>query len=244
MDTHASNFFLIRDQKIPYTVRVSKRATRYHISISNKGLEVVLPFGIPLEKAESLLQKNSTWVLAHWEQISRHLRHADIPTLPKNTILYRGAPTPIRLKTDPSLKSRAVAEYRAGFLQVRVPGNVRWIPKNAVSTWLMNQARTLINQRVEYLSTLFQLNPKQITIRNQRTRWGSCSSSRTLSFNWRLVMVPADVMDYVIIHELTHMNEPNHSVRFWSLVATRCPAYKKHRLWLKHNAHLLQPVFD
>lgn len=244
MVTHASNTFLIRDHQIPYTVRVSKRATRYHISISNKGLEVVLPFGIPLEKAESLLQKNSTWVLTHWEQISRRLRHADFPALPKNIILYRGVPTLIRLKTDSSLKSRAVAEYRAGFLQVRVPGNVRRIPKNAVSIWMMNQARTVINQRVADLSSAFQLSPRHISIRNQRTRWGSCSSSRTLSFNWRLVMVPVDVMDYVIIHELTHMNEPNHSFRFWSLVAIRCPAYQKHRLWLKHNTHLLQPVFD
>ncbi len=244
MDTHTTNTILLLDHQIPYGVRISKRATRYHISISEKGVEVVLPLGIPIEKAESFLCKNSIWVLTHWEKISRRVRHADMPVLPANTILYRGYPTPLRLTADPSLRSRAVIEFRGNFVQIRVPSHVVRIPKNAVSSWLTSEARTLITQRVALLSAEFHLHPKQISIRNQRTRWGSCSTSRTLSFNWRLIMVPADVLDYVIIHELSHIDEPNHSVRFWLLVAARCPAYKKHRLWLKRNTHLLQPVFD
>jgi predicted metal-dependent hydrolase len=244
MDPHIANTILLRDYEIPYTVRVSKRATRYHISISEKGLEVVLPIGIPIEKTESLLHTNSAWVLTHWEKISRCIRHADLPALPRNTILYRGKPTRLRLTTDPTLKSRAIAEFRGKFVQIRVPTNVKRIPKNTISAWLTSEARILITQRVAQLSTIYRLHPKQISIRNQRTRWGSCSSSRNLSFNWRLVMVPAEVMDYVIIHELCHMDVPNHSTRFWTLVATRCPGFKKYRLWLKHNTHLLQPVLN
>jgi predicted metal-dependent hydrolase len=244
MENRPPNIINLRDHEIPYSVRVSKRATRYHISISEKGLEVVLPIGIPIEKAESLLHKNSAWVLTHWEKISRRIRHADMPTLPRNTILYRGKPTPLRLTTDPSLKSRAIAEFRGKFVQIRVPTNVKRIPKNTISAWLTSEARILITQRVAQLSTIYRLHPKQISIRNQRTRWGSCSSTRSLSFNWRLVMVPVEVMDYVIIHELSHMDEPNHSTGFWALVASRCPDYKKYRLWLKHNTHLLHPDFD
>jgi predicted metal-dependent hydrolase len=244
MENRATKTLILQGHEISYTVRVSKRATRYHISISDKGLEVVLPIGIPVEKAESLLHKNSTWVLTHWEKIFKRIRHADLPTLPRNTILYRGRPTPLLLKTDPSLKSRAIAEYRGNCVQIRVPTNIKKIPNNTISAWLISEARTLIAQRVDQLSNAYHLHPKQISIRNQRTRWGSCSSSRTLSFNWRLVMVPVEVMDYVIIHELSHMDEPNHSARFWSLVANRCPEYKKYRLWLKHNTHLLHPVFD
>jgi len=207
-------------------------------------VEVILPLGIPIEKAESLIHKNSVWVLNHWEKISKRRYHAAMPALPKNTILYRGNPILLRLTPDPSLKSRAVAEYHKNCLQIRVPCRIKKIPKNTVSNWLISEARTLITQRVTQLSGDYCLHPRHISIRNQRTRWGSCSSSRTLSFNWRLVMVPADVLDYVIIHELSHMDEPNHSVRFWSLVASRCPDYKKYRLWLKHNPHLLQPVFE
>jgi len=244
MENRPPNIIRLRDHEIPYSVRVSKRATRYHISISEKGLEVVLPVSIPIEKAESLLHKNSTWVLTHWEKIIRRIRHADMPTLPKNTILYRGKPTTLRLTTDPSLKSRAIAEFRGNCVQIRVPANVKRIPKNTISSWLTSEARSLITQRVAHLSAIYRLHPKQISIRNQRTRWGSCSSSRTLSFNWRLIMVPAEVMDYVIIHELSHMDEPNHSFRFWALLASRCPDYKKYRLWLIHNTHLLHPDFD
>jgi hypothetical protein len=244
MKNLSTNTFILQDHEIPYTVRISKRATRYHLRISEKGLEVVLPRGIPVEKAESLLHNNSTWVITNWKMISMRIRHADLPSLPRNTILFRGKPTALRLKTDPTLKSRAVAEYRGNSVQIRVPPNIKSIPKNTLSSWLLSEARLLITERVSKLSKIYQLQPKQVSIRNQRTRWGSCSSSRTLSFNWRLVMVPAEVMDYVIIHELSHMDEPNHSTRFWVLVAARCPEYKKYRLWLKHNSHLLNPAFD
>lgn len=244
MENHPPSIIRLQDREIPYSVRISKRATRYHISISENGLEVVLPLGIPIDRAEALLQKNSVWVLAHWEKISRRILRADMPPLPRNAILYRGRPTLLRLKIDPTLKTRAIPEFRGSYVQIRVPKNVKKIPRKAISAWLTSEARTLITQRVAQLSAIYALNPKKISIRNQRTRWGSCSSSRTLSFNWRLIMVPAEVMDYVIIHELSHMNEPNHSHQFWALVASRCPDYKKNRLWLKHNTHLLNPVID
>jgi predicted metal-dependent hydrolase len=244
MEKLGTHSILLGKHKIPYVVRTSHRATRYHISISHNGLEVVLPPGIPPEKAESLLRKNSTWILTHWKKIFRNLRRADIPTLPKNSILYRGILTPIQMGTDPALKSKAVVEHRAGSLLVRVPDDIKRLPQKVITQWLVAQARILVDQRVDHFSHAFGLHPKKITIRNQRTRWGSCSSTRTLSFNWRLVMVPPDVLDYIIIHELSHMDVPNHSVRFWSLVASRCPAYKKHRLWLKRNSFLLQPNFE
>ena len=81
---------------------------------------------------------------------------------------------------------------------------------------------------------------KRIEIRDQRTRWGSCSTRGTLSFNWRLVLAPFDVLDYVVVHELCHLREPNHSRRFWRLVETRRPDWRAHRDWLhQHGPELL-----
>jgi predicted metal-dependent hydrolase len=80
----------------------------------------------------------------------------------------------------------------------------------------------------------------RVEIRNQRTRWGSCSSSGTLSFNWRLALAPFDVLDYVVVHELCHLLEPNHSPRFWKLVASRRPRWRRQRDWLTaHGPELL-----
>ncbi|MBV8256340.1 MAG: M48 family metallopeptidase [Actinobacteria bacterium] len=81
---------------------------------------------------------------------------------------------------------------------------------------------------------------ERIQVRDQRTRWGSCSTRGTLSFNWRLVLAPLDVLDYVVVHELCHLREPNHSRRFWSLVESRRPAWREQRAWLRdHGPELL-----
>jgi predicted metal-dependent hydrolase len=80
----------------------------------------------------------------------------------------------------------------------------------------------------------------RIQIRDQRTRWGSCSPRGTLSFNWRLVLAPLDVLEYVVVHELCHLREPNHSARFWDLVASRRPGWREQRAWLReHGEELL-----
>jgi predicted metal-dependent hydrolase len=80
----------------------------------------------------------------------------------------------------------------------------------------------------------------RLAIRDQRTRWGSCSSRRTLSFNWRLVLAPPEVLDYVAVHELCHLRVPNHSARFWRLVEQRRPGYREPRAWLaRHGWELL-----
>jgi predicted metal-dependent hydrolase len=94
----------------------------------------------------------------------------------------------------------------------------------------------LADEEAEELGVSF----KRIEIRDQRTRWGSCSTRGTLSFNWRLVLAPYDVLDYVVVHELCHILEPNHSRRFWKLVETRRPGWRTHRDWLhQHGPELL-----
>ena len=80
----------------------------------------------------------------------------------------------------------------------------------------------------------------RLAIRGQRTRWASCSSSGTMSFNWRLLLAPAEILDYVVEHEVAHLEVPDHSERFWSLLASRCPEWRGHEAWLRRHGHALR----
>ena len=100
--------------------------------------------------------------------------------------------------------------------------------------------RELVAMLVDDEAAALGVSVERIAIRDQRTRWGSCSTGGTLSFNWRLVLAPLDVLDYVVVHELCHLREPNHSRRFWRLVESRRPGWRVQRAWLhEHGPELL-----
>lgn len=100
-------------------------------------------------------------------------------------------------------------------------------------------AKEYISKRADYFADQLGVTYNAITIRDQKTRWGSCSSKGNLSFNWRLILAPPKVLDYVVVHELCHRREMNHSPRFWALVESVMPDYKQHRKWLKDNGDKL-----
>ena len=102
------------------------------------------------------------------------------------------------------------------------------------------RARALVHELVGNEAPRLRVSVTRIAIRDQRTRWGSCSSRGTLSFNWRLVLAPLEVAEYVVVHELCHLREPNHSPRFWQLVAAARPGYRDERRWLAEHGWELQ----
>lgn len=101
-------------------------------------------------------------------------------------------------------------------------------------------ARKIFESRVAYFHQFTDGNYTSLTIRDQKTRWGSCSGRGTLSFNWRLILAPPEILDYVVVHELCHLTYMNHSKEFWGLVGSVIPDYKVRRKWLKENGHTLR----
>lgn len=112
--------------------------------------------------------------------------------------------------------------------------------KTYLLSWYKQQARKIIVKRVEHYAALSGARYKSIGITSAETRWGSCSSEKTLNFNWKLIMAPLPVIDYVVCHELAHLTELNHSRAFWETVRKMYPLYREYRTWLKRNGDRLR----
>lgn len=106
--------------------------------------------------------------------------------------------------------------------------------------WYRNRAKEIFPARVAGYSAILDYMPKKIRISDTRRRWASCSTSGTLSFCWRLVLAPPEIIDYVIVHELSHMRQPDHSPKFWAKVCAAMPDYEARRKWLRENERLLE----
>jgi predicted metal-dependent hydrolase len=111
--------------------------------------------------------------------------------------------------------------------------------KDILIAWYKAQACQKISERVDWHSSLSGLKYNKIKISGAQKRWGSCSAKGNLNFSWRLIMAPLRVIDYVVVHELAHLEENNHSKRFWNKIKIMMPDYKEHKEWLKENRHLL-----
>jgi len=223
---------------VPYALKVSTRARQLRVTIANGQMSVTVPRGLRRGNVERFLQEHAQWILAKLDQPAK--RKA-APALPKDVILVRGAATRMERVEEKERKSRARVELAKDRLIVRVPAGSRIHTLTYAEDWLREQARGVIGAVVKAQAARMNARPTSLTIRDQRTRWGSCSTRGTLSFNWRLVMAPPAVMEYVVIHELAHLFQPNHSKDFWAVVARYAPDFKIHRTWLRKNAGLLRP---
>jgi len=143
----------------------------------------------------------------------------------------RGLPHRVEVRVAPLGRSRVVRAD--GTIWVLMAPGERRGPDELLGAWLRAEARRVIVARVAELAERHRFRYGRIFVRAQRTRWGSCSSRGNLSFNFRLILVPPEILDYVILHELAHLRVPNHSARFWRLVETLCPDYRSRLRWLR-----------
>ncbi|MFO7445351.1 MAG: SprT family zinc-dependent metalloprotease [Ignavibacteriaceae bacterium] len=184
-------------------------------------LEVILPRGFQLKEAENFILKKSGW-------IKKHLRSKKA----EPDYLFFGDEIKVKEYYQLFLKNHKII-FKDGVLEIRSPEESNTKISDLYSAWLKHSAKKYLIYRAGQLAAEYKFNLKRISIRGQKTRWGSCSSAGNLSFNYRLMRYRKEVIDYVIIHELCHLKEMNHSKNFWSLVQSFCPDYKKLRKELK-----------
>jgi predicted metal-dependent hydrolase len=216
------------DRTVPVTVRRSAAARRTSIRVDAvRGVVLVLPSKASLAEARRFLASHAVWVA---ERLAR--LPAARPLVPGAEIPVLGIAHPIR--HCPQARRGVWIEDGA----ICVSGLAEQVGRR-VTAFLKQHARRLIADRAVVLAARLGRSPGRITIRDTRSRWGSCSSAGDLSFSWRLVLAPDWVLTYVVAHELAHLVEMNHSPAFWAVVAGLSPDAARARTWLKrHGAGL------
>ena len=219
-------------QTVAYTIRPSARSRRLRIWASPEtGLVVTVPLWCQeVASVERFLRRHERWVLRQvlWlaRMRARLTRWPYGPTLP-----YRGEEHTVLLER--SERETTVRRMPGGTLLVRLERPGIEAARRLLKRWYLGEAARWMTERLAVLGDTVGVSWRRVSVRDQRSRWGSCSATGCLSFNYRLVMAPPEVMDYVIVHELAHRCALNHSERFWAIVAAYCPGYREARDWLK-----------
>lgn len=229
---------------VSYSLIRSQKAKNLRLVVGiEKGLEVVIPAKFDLNLVEPVLIKKQNWILSkldYFVQIKENLHLCRQQG--ERRVLYRGREYEVETRVKEGVAGTVQVEE--GKLLVLAPAEPESACAAVLENWFKTMARLLINQRVRVVNRALNLEFNSIFIRDQKTRWGSCSQRKNLNFNWRLVMAPLPVIDYIVAHELLHLIQPDHSKKFWSLVERACPDYRDCRKWLKINGHRLKFWFE
>lgn len=210
----------------------SARRMTLRVHQARRVVLVTMPMRCRIEEADRFLQSNIEWV-------QRRLK-----SLPKSVEIDDGIKIPLRgvvheVVYEPDRKTGSIVEIRRnrGIAILSVRGDGSSAPRRLLD-WLQAEARRDLDAAVLMHARRLGLRARRLSIRDQGSRWGSCSSNGALSFSWRLVMAPPHVLDYVAAHEVAHLREMNHSDRFWALVKSTMPEMDVARAWL--NVHGLE----
>ncbi|WP_422384473.1 M48 family metallopeptidase [Roseibium album] len=211
-------------------LRANPRAQRYLLSLpaDSSGPVLTVPRGGDLSRAERFAHQHIDWLVERLQDRPDHISLG-----PGDIVPLRGVDHVI-LSTGKlrGLVSLGVTEFGAPALLV--PGADDHVPRK-VTNWLKQEARKDLDERSRYHADKIGKKVAAISIRDTKSRWGSCASNGRLSFSWRLILAPPEILDYVAAHEVAHLEEMNHSDRFWRLCEQLAPQTPTARVWLKEN---------
>jgi len=241
----------------PVELRRSTRAKRFSLKVSHteRAAILTLPNRGRVEDASAFLSRHADWLNKQLQRLPQPVPFADGAAIPLRGALHH-------LSFVGESRNRGIVWVHASetttySVSASVPPMADWqnvsclradaaLPKLCVtggadhaprrfSEWLRQEVRKDLSSCVERHAKTLDCHPKKVTVRDQATRWGSCSTTGTLSFSWRLIFAPPFVLDYVAAHEVAHLREMNHGPRFWRLVKDAFPSMNKARAWLKTN---------
>jgi predicted metal-dependent hydrolase len=226
------------ENKIRYVLKRTSRRRSIGICVMPNS-EVVLRVPKRLAKGEidRILQKKADWIFSQQKNYQKFQdRFSAHRFVSGESLPYQGEK--IYLEVERSISSKKSVLFENSKLSVYLPENQKhpFAAQREVLAWYRSEALKEINQSVGIFAPILRVDPKKITIRNQKHLWGSCTNRHHLSFNWRLILLPKLYLDYVVVHELCHIVHLNHSEKFWSLLKTILSESEMRRKWLKENS--------
>lgn len=233
----------INNEKISYSIKKTKRKT-IAITVDMSGdVKVTAPLRVSERYIKELVQKKSEWIINKInEVIEKNSNIVCRQFVDGENILYLGKEYALKIIEKNDCKS--VVLKTEDFIQVYIPVGLteedrKQVVKGELIKWYKQCFADITKKRIEKYSLQLKVFPCKVVIKNQKTLWGSCSKNGNINLNWRLVMAPMNIIDYVIVHELCHLKFMNHSKDFWNLVKSILADYQKQRDWLKVNGNRL-----
>jgi predicted metal-dependent hydrolase len=207
----------------------SARRMTLRVSRTKHAVLMTVPVHCSLAEAGNFLHTHLDWVRRHLGAVPEPVALEDGAVVPfrgrQHRITFTGA-------RDAAFVVR-VEEATGNGMPKLVVGSTEEAGARRLATWLKQQAMADIDKRVQHHAKRLGLRPKKIVVRDQSSRWGSCSTTRVLSFSWRLILAPPKVLDYVAAHEVAHLAQMNHGPKFWALVKKTMPGMDEARAWLR-----------
>ena len=224
-----------------YALRRSGRAKNIRITVGEDGVVLTLPERVAERHGHAFVEERAAWInrtLAKIESADEIVASRSLAD--GSAVPLLGDDLTLRLLAGPS--GRVTLKPTLGELMVRVPDERRETVADALERWYRRQAKEIFTARLQACVARNGTSFARVAIRDQKTRWGSCSTSGTISFNWRLLLAPEAVLDYVVEHEAAHIEVRDHSARFWALMDDRVEGWRESRLWLKRHGSTLRLV--
>ncbi|MEX2055263.1 MAG: SprT family zinc-dependent metalloprotease [Candidatus Andersenbacteria bacterium] len=226
----------VAEQTYPVRLKRSRRARRLTLRVATDGIVIVIPQRLPAQLGWKFLSDHQTWLTRVLKLQQR--REQQLPQrhyISGEKIPFLGSELTLQVKSA----SRSKVHYDALEQTLSIEHPARTAARTVIEKWYREQAQLYFTATATGLAATIGARFTTISIRQAKTRWGSCSSRGTLSFNWRLLLAPAGIAHYVTAHEVAHLKHLHHQPRFWRLVAELDPAYLEHKRWLKHHGREL-----
>ena len=212
-------------EQVPLDVQINKQSRNISVRVDERtgSVELVLPRFVAKSEGLLFVREKTQWILRQLRDLPPRVPFEDgavIPILGEDHVIMH--------RPD----KRGTVWVKAAQRTINVAGEAPHVPRR-VTDWLRKEARKEINTRADAAAAALDKRILKIQIRDTRSRWGSCSEDARLSFSWRLIMAPENVLAYVVAHEVAHLVELNHSKQFWRLVDRLCPGNELAKYWLK-----------
>lgn len=220
-------------------VRMDRKTLSIHIGDEGQ-VTVKVPNYLSKDRMDAMVLKKAGWIREK-QDAARQVQSLRVihRFAQGEPFFYLGKSYPLHIDYDGNVRRVCVC-LGADRLTIQTPCIDENVMTSAVLLWYRENAKKLMSQRAFYYGKMLGELPEKVLIREQRCRWGSCNVRRELRLNWKLIMAPPQILDYVVIHELCHLKEMNHSAAFWKLVEGLCPQYRQCREWLKVYGALLE----